>query len=564
MRKEPVIVLKFGGSVLLDERRLRIAVHEIYRWRRDGWRVVAVVSALAGRTDELIAQCASINPSVNDGDKAAVIAQGELESAAMLGVQLDRAGIPAQVLTPADVRFIADGDPLDANPVSIDVARIESALEHDGIVVFPGFVAIDQSSRIVTLGRGGSDLSAVFLCNALGADRCRLIKDVDGLNDRDPALIHLDPLRYGEASYEDALSTDGTIIQHKAVRYAQGAGIEFELGRFNGVRPTRIGSLKTRFDDQSDLPNNLRVVVCGLGTVGQGVVELISQLPALFTIVGSACASPSKHEDLIPLLGTISDDAIGVSQVEADVVIELIGGVEVAQQVVANAIELGRHVITANKPLIARDGDVLRERAQRNEGSIRYSASVGGSLPVLEVASRTRPRAIQGIFNGTGNFILGSLERGKALESAVVQAQELGFAERDPSRDLDGRDVVDKLRVIADLLGWRDAGANIQAESIAKWVENGDCVYPSRHIATLDSSGGRVVVESVDADSLFAQTHNEWNVFVASYEDSSQLVVRGKGAGRWPTSEAVMADLLELSRACATQASESGVCCVSK
>ena len=270
MPEQPLIVLKFGGSVLLDEQRLRIAVHEVYRWRRDGYRVLAVVSALAERTEALIERCSMLSGDASDLAKASLISTGELESAAFLGVHLDRAGIPASVFTPAAVRLVAHGNPLDADPVSVQTEPISAALDTDGVVVFPGFVAIDDEGHTVTLGRGGSDLTAIFLAHALDADRCRLIKDVDGLYDHDPASASPPPQRYRHAGYEEALQTDGSIIQHKAIRFAQDHCIEFELGRFNGTRPTTIGEGEATREAAPDSPTPLRIALCGLGTVGSG------------------------------------------------------------------------------------------------------------------------------------------------------------------------------------------------------------------------------------------------------------------------------------------------------
>ena len=109
------------------------------------------------------------------------------------------------------------------------------------MVVVPGYVATDAEDRLVVLGRGGSDLSALFLADRLGGARCRLIKDVDGLYESDPAAPGPRPRRYGRACWSDALATDGAIVQHKAVRFARDHRLPFELGRINGVAPTRIG-----------------------------------------------------------------------------------------------------------------------------------------------------------------------------------------------------------------------------------------------------------------------------------------------------------------------------------
>lgn len=554
MSKQSTIVLKFGGSVLLDENRLRIAVHEIYRWRREGWRVIAVVSALAGRTEELIARCSSLFADASDLCKASVIASGEIESASLLGVHLDRAGIPAFVLTPGGIGLVAQGDPLDSNPVAVNSAQIEDTLDKCGVVVIPGFVAINESGSTVTLGRGGSDLTAVFLAGALGAQRCRLIKDVDGLYESDPARAFPPPKRFGYARYQDAFETDGSIIQHKAVQFARRHEIEFELGRFNGTRPTQIGGGATKHDDEPDDSSVLDVAICGLGTIGRGVLELIEQLPELFTLIGGACRTPAKHADLDLLRGKITNNASALAGSGAHVVVELIGGTSDAWEIATNAFGAHSHLITANKTLIAEHGQALQRLADDSMLSVRYSASVGGVAPILETIKSlaNAPATVQtvhGVLNGTGNFVLSSLERGATLEEAVAQAQHLGFAEADPSRDLDGRDSHDKLNVIAQCIGWDHGNLTASLESISQWASRADdSSFPARHLATLTHETASVHIKEVDPGGIFGKLENEWNTAVIEFTDGTIQTVKGKGAGCWPTSEAVFADLLELSR----------------
>ena len=547
----PLIVLKFGGSVLLDQQRLRIAVHEIYRWRRDGYRVIAVVSALAGRTEALIAQADELFAGASDQAKAAIIAAGELESASLLGIHLDRAGIPATVLTPGAVGLIAAGDPLDADPKSLDPSPIQAALETDGVVVLPGFVAIDEQSQTVTLGRGGSDLTAIFLAHQLNADRCRLIKDVDGLYDRDPAQTHPNsppPRRYQAVNYQHALETDGSIIQHKAIRYAQHTQTPFELTRFNAARPTTISNTAQTTECPPDLPKPRTVAICGLGTVGAGVLELITQLPDLFQVTGLSARTPTKHPDHpIP----ITTDAPALAASDADIVLELIGGLDPALDIARNALTTGSHLITANKALIAEHGKELNALAQQSNRRLLASASVGGVVPVLESLKSDRSqsvRSVQGVLNGTGNFVLGALESGQPLDQAVTQAQTLGFAESDPSRDLDGRDALDKLLVIAQQLDWSIPEASMTRQCITEWKPTSCTQSAAKQHAAITKDQATVTIEQLDRTSTLGSLTNEWNAAVIEYDDGSTRTVRGKGAGRWPTSESVLADLLQLSR----------------
>jgi homoserine dehydrogenase len=142
---------------------------------------------------------------------------------------------------------------VDANPISVDCAAVRRALAAAPVVVVPGFVGVDAHRQFTLLGRGGSDLTALFLAHQLGASRCRLIKDVDGLYDRDPALELPGPAarRYESLTWDGALELDGKIVQHKAVRFARDRGLEFEVGAFGSESATRVGPCAARFADES-------------------------------------------------------------------------------------------------------------------------------------------------------------------------------------------------------------------------------------------------------------------------------------------------------------------------
>src|SRR5689334_16886476 len=155
-------VLKFGSSVLRSEEDLSLAVHEIYReWRR-GARVLAVVSAFGDTTDRLLARAESLCPEPEPSALAALLATGEATSAALLGLALARAGLPVKVLDPAQAGLLTDGGRLDAALISADIERLHEELQ-SAVVVLPGFVGRDAEGGATLLGRGGSDLTALFL-----------------------------------------------------------------------------------------------------------------------------------------------------------------------------------------------------------------------------------------------------------------------------------------------------------------------------------------------------------------------------------------------------------------
>ncbi len=242
-----LIVLKFGGSVLRGATSLPAIAAEIRRHCALGHPVVAVVSAMAGRTDALLAECHAAGLAAPFAI-AARVALGERECAALLAVELARGGAIAAkeplVVEPAALQLRAVGPALDADPVAVASGQLHALVQQHGAVVVPGYVAIDASGRTVLLGRGGSDLTALFLAQRLGA-RCRLIKDVGGLFDRDPAGGRAGP-PIARASYAELLALGGRIVQAKAVAFAQAHALSFELAGLGADAATQVGPAEVR------------------------------------------------------------------------------------------------------------------------------------------------------------------------------------------------------------------------------------------------------------------------------------------------------------------------------
>jgi homoserine dehydrogenase len=558
-----LIVLKFGGSVLTGRDGYQAAVHEIYRWRRKGFRVVAVVSALGGRTDALLALGREVAAGGEGSPwaRAALVGNGESESAALLALHLDRAGVPAALLTPGGVGLTGDGDPEDAVPVSLEPEPFRAALAEPGAVVVPGFLGVDGAGRTIHFGRGGSDTTALFLAWALGAARCRLIKDVPGLFERDPAGAGPPPRFYARASWDDALATDGRILQHKAVRLARRWGRPFEVAGLNGIGGTRVGPWPSVLMEPPVPAEPLPVALLGLGTVGGGVVSLLRALPEIFTVVGAAVRSPQRRAGApFPL----TDDPVALAASDAPVVIEAMGGVEPALSAARAALARGAHLVTANKALLAAHGPELRALARETGGSLRASAAVGGSAPVLEAVSRQDPHdlvAVRGILNGTTGFVLSRLEEGVDLEGALAQARGRGYAEQDAGRDLSGLDAAEKLCVIAQSWGVGELSREaverepLDAEAPTRLGIGGSAAALGRairQVATLEREGGRlrarVTLEALDPSDPLVRLQGVENGAVLQGRDGAALRVRGLGAGRWPTAEAVMADVLDVAR----------------
>ncbi len=248
--RDRLIVLKFGGSVLVDEASFERCAREVGRWHEEGWSVIAVVSALSGRTDGLLAWGAGVHEGASARARAGLLGLGEMESAALMGLHLEREGIACRVATAAAIR--ARGHATDAAPVGFEEDLFVRALEGGEAVVCPGFVGIDEEGRLATFGRGGSDLTALYLTRALGAARCRLVKDVDGLYEFDPARATgraARARRFERVAHEDALALAGAILQRKAARFARAHGVVFEVGCLGAACATIVGAEASVFDE---------------------------------------------------------------------------------------------------------------------------------------------------------------------------------------------------------------------------------------------------------------------------------------------------------------------------
>ena len=555
-----IIVLKFGSSVLRSEKDLPAAVHEIYRWWRDGFQVVAVVSAFGNTTDELTQRANSVCDQPDDEAVAMLLATGETASSALLRLALKRSGIPAAVLDAEQAGLSTDGPVLDANLTSIDIPNLHAALRN-GVVVLPGFVGKDRSGKTTLLGRGGSDLTALFIAQRLGGV-CRLIKDVEGLYTSDPNAKNGTPsARFLRVSYATAARIGGAVVQRKAIHFAERHRLRFIISSVASGRATEVGPHADSVELSEPTARPLRVALLGCGTVGGGVYQRLAALPELFDIVG---------------VGTRNVDLEALIAAPVDVVIELLGGEEPARTLVSEALRLGRNVVTANKALLANHLATLQTLAANSGVTLRYSAAVGGVLPALETISRARNlsplHSISGVLNGTTNFILDQLASGVDFDDAVFAAQQHGYAERDPQMDLNGTDAAQKLILLA-----RAAfGVDLPFSSIHR--QGIEHLKPTQirearsngRITRLVAEGRRgphglaATVSPVELpiDHPLARVDGVENRLIIQSQTGKTLDVCGDGAGRWPTTEAVLADLFDLRRESIANTAEEKEECV--
>ena len=238
------IVLKFGGSVLHSPADFDGIYQEIKRYVDTGYKVVAVVSAYFGVTESLVATAKSKQLSSNEVAYAELISSGEFKSASELVTHLLDHGLPACKRRPAELGFVAKGKRAAAYPISLDAQKLLNAFEHSSVVVVPGFSAIDEHGDYVLLGRGGSDISAVCIAQALSLDSVRLIKDVDGLYDHDPNKF-ASAKRLAYVSYQTAKAIGGELIQPEAIDFAAQKNIFIDVSAIGHRFYSRIGYTKT-------------------------------------------------------------------------------------------------------------------------------------------------------------------------------------------------------------------------------------------------------------------------------------------------------------------------------
>ena len=239
-----LIVQKYGGTSLGDTERVRAAARRAAGLARQGNQVVVVVSAQGDMTDMLIEKASQVNRRGAAREMDAYLAAGEQMSAGLVTMAIGAMGDSAVSLTGWQAGILTDGRHGSARITAVDTGRIRRELDAGKIVVVAGFQGVDPEGDITTLGRGGSDTTAVALAAYLKADRCQIFTDVDGVYDRDPR-VYSDAIRFGRIGYEKmmALIENGAQVLHdRSVEFAREYGIKVEvLSAFTGEPGTIVG-----------------------------------------------------------------------------------------------------------------------------------------------------------------------------------------------------------------------------------------------------------------------------------------------------------------------------------
>ncbi len=317
----------------------------------------------------------------------------------------------------------------------------------------------------------------------------------------------------------------------------------------------------------------VKVGLLGLGTVGGGTMNVLHRNAAEISrragrdiIVSHAAAreyDPAGIDGLENV--TISDDAFAVVRdPDVDVVVELIGGYSPAKELVLEAIANGKHVVTANKALIALHGNEIFSAAQKKGVTVAFEAAVAGGIPIIkalrEGLAANHIEWIAGIINGTGNFILTEMrDKGRDFADVLKEAQELGYAEADPTFDVEGIDAAHKLTILASLAFgiplqfdacYTEGIGKIEAQDVEYAEELG---YRIKHLGvTRHTSDGvelRVHPTLIPERRLIANVDGVMNAVLVKGDAVGPTLYYGAGAGSLPTASAVVADVIDIARA---------------
>ena len=293
--------------------------------------------------------------------------------------------------------------------------------------------------------------------------------------------------------------------------------------------------------------DRLRIGLIGWGTVGAALVGLVQRGPLPLALSSVAMRDPARARDR----GLPDGVSVGTPEeaLEADVVVELAGGLEGPRQWARAALDRGTPYVTANKALLATHGGELAELAERRAAALLGSASVGGGTPMIEtvqhLAATGDIERVRGVVNATTTYILSAMGGGRSYADALREAQEAGYAEADPSFDVDGRDAAQKLAILASVAWgrWRPE-SDVETAGIRDLaVAAGDTV---RLVAEATPDQRRVAPTPVEGDDPVARASGVESVLEVTVRDAGVFRVSGPGAGGRATAGAVYGDLARL------------------
>jgi len=314
----------------------------------------------------------------------------------------------------------------------------------------------------------------------------------------------------------------------------------------------------------------INIGICGLGTVGYGSFSVlknncleISRRVGTDVLVSHIGTRGLRHGQDIGAVKISKDVFAVVNDPAVDIVLELMGGIDVAKQLILHAIANGKHVVTANKALIAVHGNEIFAAAAAKNVMVAYEASVAGGIPIIKaIREGLAGNSIQwlvGIINGTSNFILTEMrEKGRGFAEVLKEAQVLGYAEADPAFDVEGIDAAHKLTILAAIaFGIPLQFAKTYTEGISALTQEDihyadELGYRIKHLGisrrTIKGIELRVHPTLIDAGSMIANVHGVMNAVMVNGDAVGSTLYYGAGAGAAPTASAVVADIIDVAR----------------
>ena len=312
----------------------------------------------------------------------------------------------------------------------------------------------------------------------------------------------------------------------------------------------------------------LGVGLLGLGTVGSAVGRAFADRSRLIDaaagrpvrLVAAAVRDANRPREAGDVPVTTDPHAI-LDDPEVAIVVEVIGGTEPARELELGAFERGKHVVTANKELVAKEWNGLHEAARLAKRELRFEAAVAAAVPVIagmRGLSAVRPRVLRGLLNGTTTYICSRMETGKSFDEALAEAMAAGYAEADPTNDVDGHDAAYKLSILISLLEGRHfhpdnvRRASLRGVTAAEMTGAASRGKRVRYLAVADwgekATKARVGPEEVAADSLEGQATGPTNVITLESDLVPRLVWSGPGAGGDATASAILGDVIQIAR----------------
>ncbi len=319
----------------------------------------------------------------------------------------------------------------------------------------------------------------------------------------------------------------------------------------------------------------IKIGICGLGTVGGGTLTVLAQNQQAISnraprLIVSKVAEKDhlKAKALIQELGLkdiqICDDWQDlVADPQIDIIVELIGRVDIAEQLIIAALKAGKSVITANKDLMAAKGGELLHLAEENKVDLFFEASVAGGIPIIQTLKHSFAAnnigQIMGIVNGTTNYILSNMtEKGLTFQNALTEAQQLGYAEADPKSDIEGLDAARKMAILASIaFNSRVKDDMVPTEGITE-ISNWDILYAQefgyiiKMIGLAKSDGQSIEVRvhplMIDKNHPLAAVRDSYNAIFIEGDAVEKSMLYGRGAGALPTGSAVVGDIIAATR----------------